>query len=120
MKSFYNEHGVEYPEFSPKVLDPNEDNPVALWARIYHLESLLKGPDGFETWQDAAVSERIRRVKAEKELEELKKKPVLPDNEVVYNEVLHDRNKLAMYISTNAVNDVMAAVRRLHNFVKPN
>jgi hypothetical protein len=50
---------------------PAEDDPVALWARIHHLEAEVKGPDGFATWKDAAIAERIRRVKAEA--------PVVPD-----------------------------------------
>lgn len=44
---------------------PDEENPIILWAHIYHLEMCLKGPDGFESWQDAAVHERVRRVAAE-------------------------------------------------------
>lgn len=43
-----------------------EDNPVDLWARIHRLEAEAKGPEGFATWRDAAVAERVRRVKAEK------------------------------------------------------
>lgn len=40
--------------------------PELLWAEIFKLRSALKGPEGFETWYDAAVHERVRRVKAEK------------------------------------------------------
>ena len=47
-------------------LDPNEADPVVLWAEIARLNSALQGPEGFATWQDAAVAERIRRVKAER------------------------------------------------------
>lgn len=36
-----------------------------LWAEIFRLRSALEGPAGFETWQDAAVAERVRRVRAE-------------------------------------------------------
>lgn len=37
----------------------------------------------------------------------------LPTNDEVYSEVCRERGKLSFYVSTNAVNDVMAAVRRL-------
>lgn len=42
-----------------------------LIARLNRIESELKGPDGFATWRDAAVAERIRRVHAEKRSIEL-------------------------------------------------
>ena len=42
-----------------------EDDPTALWAEIWRLRAAVKGPDGHETWQDAATAERLRRVKAE-------------------------------------------------------
>lgn len=51
-----------------ETLDPNEDNPYVLWREIHRLRAALRGPDGFATWKDAAVSERVRRVKAEREL----------------------------------------------------
>lgn len=51
-------------------LHPDEDNAVTLWAEIHRLRAALKGPDGYETWQEAATAERIRRVKAEKALGE--------------------------------------------------
>lgn len=41
-------------------------SPELLWAEIYKLRAAIKGPDGFETWYDAAVSERIRRSKSER------------------------------------------------------
>ena len=49
------------------------DDPVKLHIRIAHLEHEVKGPDGYDTWKDAAVAERVRRVKAEKELAAYKK-----------------------------------------------
>jgi hypothetical protein len=49
-------------------LDPNESDAVRLWAEIHALRAAVKGPDGFATWQDAAVAERVRRVKAEQAL----------------------------------------------------
>lgn len=30
------------------------------WAELYRLREEVKGPDGFATWKDAAVSERLR------------------------------------------------------------
>lgn len=49
-------------------LDPNEDDAGILWAEIHNLRAAIQGPDGFASWQDAATAERIRRVRAEKEL----------------------------------------------------
>jgi hypothetical protein len=46
-------------------LNDNENNPVRLWAEIHKLRAEAKGPDGFETWQDAAIHERLRATKAE-------------------------------------------------------
>jgi hypothetical protein len=45
---------------------------VDMWAEIYTLREAIKGPEGFDSWQDAATIERIRRVAAEKELKALK------------------------------------------------
>lgn len=57
-----------------KPLDPNEDNAVRLWAEIWKLRSEARGPGDYETWRDAAVDEKMKRIKAEKELAELKSK----------------------------------------------
>ena len=35
------------------------------WAELYRLREAVKGPAGFETWQDAAVAELLKRKKAE-------------------------------------------------------
>ena len=32
----------------------------------------MKGPKGFETWEDAAIDERLKRVEAEKQLADLR------------------------------------------------
>lgn len=48
-------------------LDPNESDPIALWAEICRLREAIQGPDGYETWQQAATAERARRVKAERD-----------------------------------------------------
>lgn len=52
-------------------LDDNEDDPIRLWAEIIGLRAALKGPEGFDTWQDAATDERIKRVNAQKIIKEL-------------------------------------------------
>lgn len=51
-------------------LDPNEEDAGVLWAEIHRLRAAVQGPDGYETWQQAAVAERVRRVRAEKSLGE--------------------------------------------------
>lgn len=51
------------------ILDGNlsPDAPAeTLWAEIFRLRAQVEGPEGFKTWQDAAVHERLQRVKAEK------------------------------------------------------
>jgi hypothetical protein len=47
-------------------LEDSEWSEVDLWAEIHRLRAAIKGPDGFASWQDAATSERVRRVRAEK------------------------------------------------------
>jgi hypothetical protein len=42
-----------------------EDLVAQEWAELFQLREDIKGPEGYETWKDAAVAERIRRVKAE-------------------------------------------------------
>jgi hypothetical protein len=49
-------------------LDDNENNPVRLWAEIHKLRAEAKGPDGFDTWRDAAIHQIQRASKAEEEL----------------------------------------------------
>ena len=49
-------------------LSPNEEDAGVLWAEIHRLRAAVQGPDGFETWRQAAVAERVRRVAAEKAL----------------------------------------------------
>jgi hypothetical protein len=46
------------------------DDVVALHSEIYRLRAELDGPDGFATWKDAAVAERVRRVEAERKFGE--------------------------------------------------
>lgn len=42
------------------------------WAELYRLREAVKGPAGFITWQDAATDERVRRIKAEARIAELR------------------------------------------------
>lgn len=46
-------------------LDPDESDAVTLWAEIHRLRAAVKGPEGYDSWQDAATAERVRRVRAE-------------------------------------------------------
>jgi hypothetical protein len=55
-------------------LDANETDPATLWAEIWRLRHDAEGPDGYDTWKDAAVAERVRRVKAERALAEAQPK----------------------------------------------
>lgn len=45
--------------------DEKDWTEVDLWAEIYRLRAAVKGPEGYDSWQDAATAERIRLVKAE-------------------------------------------------------
>jgi hypothetical protein len=46
-------------------VDPDVSDPCVLWAEIHRLSEELKGPEGYETWKDAAIAERLRATKAE-------------------------------------------------------
>jgi hypothetical protein len=46
-------------------LDPNEEDAGVLWAEIHRLRAAVQGPEGYDSWQDAATAERVRRVRAE-------------------------------------------------------
>jgi hypothetical protein len=39
-----------------------------LWAELYTLREAVKGPQGYTSWQDAAVDERMKRHAAERKL----------------------------------------------------
>jgi hypothetical protein len=49
-----------------------EDEVKRLQAEIERLEAEISGPDGFATWKDAAVHERVTRIKQAQEIEALK------------------------------------------------
>ena len=54
---------------APAPVELHDDaSPVDLWAEIHRLRAAVAGPDGYSSWQDAAVDERIRRVRAERQL----------------------------------------------------
>jgi hypothetical protein len=42
-----------------------------LIAEIFRLRRALKGPEGFATWQDAAVVEKVARIAEQKKLRDL-------------------------------------------------
>lgn len=46
-------------------LDANEKDHGVLWAEIHRLRAAVQGPKGYATWRQAAMAERVRRVKAE-------------------------------------------------------
>ena len=56
----------------PPKLDDTESNPTLLWAEIWRLRAAVQGPSGFETWQHAAVDERLKRVESEGALRTLR------------------------------------------------
>lgn len=47
---------------------------IDLHAKIIQLESDIQGPDGFATWQDAATSERMKRITGVKRIAELEER----------------------------------------------
>ena len=61
-------------ERAAEMLDTEED-PARLWAEIHLLRAAVQGPDGYATWKDAAVAERVRRVHAEQALKDSRHAP---------------------------------------------
>jgi hypothetical protein len=39
------------------------------WAELHRLREEIKGPEGYATWKDAAVDEKVKRIKLEKIME---------------------------------------------------
>lgn len=63
---------VKRAEFEIDMFErPSIDTSKCLLARVIELEAQIKGPDEFETWKDAAIDERVRRVAAENREREL-------------------------------------------------
>jgi hypothetical protein len=60
----------EAEKIAAELLANREAPPVAdeIYAELYRLRIENKGPNGFETWRDAAVFERTRRADAERKL----------------------------------------------------
>jgi len=52
-------------ERTPLYTDPLS---AEVWAELHRLRHEIQGPDGFATWKDAAIAERIKRVAVEKRL----------------------------------------------------
>jgi hypothetical protein len=53
---------------------PNEKDPTRLWAEIWKLRNEALGPGDYQTWRDAALDERQKRLSAEADLAALKEK----------------------------------------------
>lgn len=51
-----------------------EADAVEAWRQVHLFKTEAGGPDGFATWKDAAINERLRRVKAEAELTALRER----------------------------------------------
>lgn len=85
------------------MISDTENNPVLLWAEIHRLRHELKGPDNFETWRDAAISERLRRVQAEHQVKLADEGPwqvdIWPGNRVVLQS--HASDDVALEVSGN-------------------
>jgi len=54
--------------------DRAEADAVEAWRQVHLFKAEAGGPDGFATWKDAAIDERLRRVKAEAERDELRER----------------------------------------------
>lgn len=69
---------VEYDKETDDEVTYVDDSRERLWreseleAEVLRLREELKGPDGFATWKEAAISERLKRVK------------LLPEGEITY------------------------------------
>jgi hypothetical protein len=55
-----------------KEADQDSNDPIQLWAEIHTLRAALQGPNGFATWREAAVAERLNRAASDRELESLR------------------------------------------------
>ena len=56
-------------ELGPLV--DSEEDPARLWAEIHTLRAAVAGPKGYASWQEAATSERMRRVRKDQQIETL-------------------------------------------------
>ena len=48
-----------------------QQSPENNLAELHRLRAEVQGPDGFETWKQAALDERLRRVESERKLKDL-------------------------------------------------
>ena len=48
------------------------DSELELQTKIYELKAEMEGPGEYATWKDAAIAERLKRVAAEKEIQQLR------------------------------------------------
>ena len=60
--------------------DPDFDDCADAVALIHRLAAEIKGPDGYATWRDAAIAERVRRVNAEWVGQNGLTRPAAPDS----------------------------------------
>lgn len=51
--------------------EPEVKADAEIYAELYRLRAEIKGPDGFDTWKDAAISEKKARIACEKRIPEI-------------------------------------------------
>lgn len=51
--------------------EPEVKADAEIYAELYRLRAEIKGPDGFDTWKDAAISEKKARIACEKRVPEI-------------------------------------------------
>lgn len=62
--------GADIPAYNTPQ-DPEVTADVEIYAELYRLRAEIKGPDGFDTWKDAAISEKKARIAFEKRIPEI-------------------------------------------------
>ena len=55
---------------APQLPQPVEAD-SEIYAELYRLRAEVKGPEGFDTWKDAAISEKKARIACEKRIPEI-------------------------------------------------
>lgn len=56
-------------EVTPLYRHAQQEPDVDVYTELYQLREDVKGPDGFDTWREAAIAERKARVELEKEFQ---------------------------------------------------
>lgn len=100
-----------------KTLRDNEEDATVLWAHIHKLRNEVRGPEGFATWKDAALDERLRRIAAEKKPATTPEAPALADEvKRLYGLCLEctDPN-----VALNCIGEAHAAIDRLAALAVP-